>query len=785
MKVIKRDGTAENVSFDKITNRISRIMEDESMGPVIRVTNDHPEPVLISQKVCSSIVDGIHTKNIDDLVATVCAGLSVVHPGYDVLAGRLLVEMHQSATDTDFFRTVQKLYDDKLVSQTLYKTAKKHAREIQDMLCPDRDFLINYFGMRTLMKSYLMRRGSRNERGHWVKGEHPIERPMHMWMRVALSIHLDDMERVKETYDNLSMLRMTHATPTLFNAGSTHQQMASCFLVGMEDSLAGIYKTLTDCAHISKWAGGVGICLSDIRSRGSPIRTTNGQSDGIMNVLKTFNATSRHINQAGKRRGSFAVYLEPWHADVFEFLDAKKNNGGEEERARDLFYALWVPDLFMKRVRDNGDWCLMCPHMSPGLTECYGSDFEELYCKYESEGRFVKRVPAQTVWDAIISSQIETGNPYILYKDACNSKSNQKNLGTIKCSNLCAEIVEYTSKDEISVCNLGSIALPRFVIDKSFDFHGLGLVVESIVRNLDLVIDRGFYPVPESKKSNTSHRPVGLGVQGLADVFSAMGLAFDSPDARNVNRRIFKTMYFHAMKTSHALAVEKGAYASFEGSPLSLGKMQYHLWGKTTTEIIEEDEDLDLDWVSLERNVQKGVRNSLLIAVMPTATTSQILGNTESIEPVNTNIYTRKTLAGEFTVINKHLSAELIKNNRWSPDVIDRILYDQGSVQRLDIPANVKSLFKTAWELKQKSVLDQAIDRAPYVCQTQSMNVFLEDPSYSTLTKLHFYGWRNGLKTGSYYVRTRPAMNAQNYAMAPEKEKMFCQDESECTMCSA
>lgn len=1061
MKVIKRNGTVEDVSFDKISARIYKVLGDSDL----RV-----DVALIAQKVISHLVDGIYTREIDETTARICNAMIFDDPAYYVLAGKLLVAAHHKETDPSFVQVMEKLAACGLLGDRFISDVRAHASELDAMIVHSRDYKLSYFAMKTLLKSYLLRGAA-----------DVLERPAHMWMRVAVQIHGRDLERVAETYTLLSNLEMTHATPTLFNSGGTRAQMASCFLINTEDSLDGIYKTLTDCARISKYAGGIGCVLSDVRSRGSSIRSTNGISDGLLPVLRTFNAVSRHINQAGKRAGSIAMYIEPWHQDIAEFIAAKRNTGFEEDRARDLFYALWVPDLFMHRVRDDGTWTLFDPSLCAGLTDSYGDAFTQLYESYERQG-LGKPVRAKDIWDLIISSQIETGLPYMLYKDACNSKSNQKNLGTIKSSNLCvagsttvltdigpvtiksavdtvvnawngaefapvtvrytgvsrrlleiafsnglhvqctpehkfymadatekaaaalcladqlepqtfprrldvprndcyknrliytqavisvlgndasvwidpcgvweieidhdvydaiahrlighevvddsdsdsdtesdsgcymykfviksggrivldgvepflyllsgmldsdfdvepgskfslqtglfensigvigylqllglepvyaneevvfdplrlkpykhfferfsfggdddepepdptpvtvtsisyvagknhdtycftepsrhrgvfnglltgqcAEIVEYTSPKYTSTCNLASVALPKCVVNGAFDYRRLARTVGVLVRNLDNVIDKTFYPIDEAEYANQNTRPLGIGVQGLSDVFALLRVPYDSAAAASVNRRIFKTMYYAALRASVELARERGVYPTFKGSPASQGTLQFHLWGKTTRQVMDEDADLGFDWPDLIEQIKRhGLRNSLLLALMPTASTAQILGNSESFEPFNSCIYSRKTMSGEFTVINPHL----VKDVAWSKDLAHEIILRGGSIQSIEsIPLAVRNLYKTVWELKQKAIVDLCIGRGPYVCQSQSMNLFFETPSYSTLTKCHFYGWKHGLKTGSYYIRTKPALTASNYGIDPVKERQV----RECT----
>jgi ribonucleoside-diphosphate reductase alpha chain len=701
------------------------------------------------------------------LAAEIAASLTTTHPDYALLASRIAVSNLHKSTNKSFSKTMDALYnfvDPKtglhapLIADDVYEIIQKNAQILDSTIIYDRDFGYDYFGFKTLERSYLLR----------LNGK-VAERPQHMLMRVAVGIHKEDIEAAIQTYNLMSERWFTHATPTLFNAGTPKPQMSSCFLLTMkDDSIDGIYDTLKQCAKISQSAGGIGLSIHNIRATGSYIRGTNGTSNGIVPMLRVFNDTARYVDQGGgKRKGSFAIYLEPWHADIFEFLDLRKNVGKEEIRARDLFTALWIPDLFMKRVKDNGEWSLMCPNECPGLSDTYGAAFEALYTKYESEGKARKTVKAQELWFAILDSQIETGNPYMLYKDACNEKSNQKNLGTIKSSNLCTEILEYTSADEVAVCNLASLALPRFVEDGKFNHEKLFDVTYVATKNLNKIIDRNYYPVPEARNSNLRHRPIGLGVQGLADVFIMLRMAFDSAEARQMNKDIFETIYYAALTASKDLAKELGAYETYKGSPISKGQFQFDLWGVAPSNRWE--------WDILREEISKyGVRNSLLVAPMPTASTSQILGNNECFEPYTSNIYSRRVLSGEFVIVNKHLLKDLVKLGIWNDRLKNQIIANNGSVQSIkEIPDNIKELYKTVWEIKQKSIIDMAADRGAYICQSQSLNLFIQDANFAKLTSMHFYAWERGLKTGMYYLRTKAATDAIKFTVEKQAEEQF------------
>lgn len=740
LSVCKRDGRKEDVSFDKILARIRKLADGL----------EHVNPDIVAQKVCTQLKDGMHTSELDEFAAETCAMMQArFHPNYGKLAARIVIDNHQKNTPQTLVECVQALGD--VVTESYRELVM--SVDYQSMIVDDRDFMFDYFGFKTLERGYLLA----------VNGK-TVERPQYMWMRVAIQLHRANFQLVKETYDALSQGYFIHATPTLFNSGTRHPQLSSCFLLQMcEDSIQGIYKTLGDCAQISKWAGGIGLNIHNVRAKDARIKGTNGKSTGIVPMLRVFNDTARYVNQGGKRNGSFAIYLEPWHADIEDFLRLKLNQGAEEERARDLFYGLWIPDLFMKRVAEEGTWTLMSPDECPGLSDCSGEAFEKLYTQYETEGRGRKTVPAQKLWQMVLDAQIQTGTPYLCYKDAVNAKSNQKHLGTIKSSNLCTEIMEYTAPDETAVCNLGSLSLPKFVKDGVFDFDMLRAYTAVLTRNLDIVIDRNYYPTDECSRSNFRHRPIGIGVQGLADVFAMLRLPWQSEKARKLNREIFENMYFAALTESIKLGFDKGAYPSSLGSPISEGKLQYHLWNETPqTEY--------LDWAGLAENARRyRCRNSLLIAPMPTASTSQILGNNECFEPFTTNLYSRRVLAGEFMVVNKYLVQDLNDLGLWTPDMRTEIMANNGSVQGIErIPVEVRELYKTAWEIPMKTIIQMSRDRAPFVCQSQSLNLFVAEPTYSKLSSMHFYAWREGLKTGCYYLRTKAASSAQKFTVAPD-----------------
>lgn len=751
MYVIKRDGRKEAVKFDKITARIIKMCY--GLDPLV-------SPEAVAMKVIEGIYDGVTTTVLDNLAAEVAAAKTTDHPDYALLASRIAVSNLHKETKKSFSEVMEDLYrfvDPKtglnasLIAEDVWQIISENRELLDSSIIYDRDFRYDYFGFKTLSRSYLLR----------INGE-IAERPQQMLMRVALGIHKSDLPAAIKTYNLMSEGWFTHATPTLFNAGTPKPQMSSCFLLTMkEDSISGIYDTLKSCAQISQAAGGIGLAIHDIRATGSYIKGTNGTSNGIVPMLRVFNDTARYVDQGGgKRKGSFAMYIEPWHADVFDFLDLKKNTGKEEMRARDLFYALWIPDLFMKRVEENGDWTLMCPHECPGLSDAYGPAFEELYESYEAAGKGRKTVKAQELWFKVLESQIETGTPYMLYKDAANLKSNQQNLGTIKSSNLCTEIMEYTAPDEVAVCNLASLALPKYVTeDGNFDHNKLFEVTYQATINLNRIIDGNFYPVEEARNSNLRHRPIGLGVQGLADAFIMMRYPFESEEAMALNREIFETIYFAAMTASKDLAKVEGPYETFAGSPVSKGIFQYDMWGVTPTSRWE--------WDVLKEEVQKyGVRNSLLLAPMPTASTAQILGNNECFEPYTSNIYTRRVLSGEFIIVNKHLLKDLVKEGLWNEQMRQKLMHSNGSVQNInEIPQHIKDLYKTAWEISQRAIIDQASDRGAYICQSQSLNIFMENANFGKLTSMHFYGWKKGLKTGMYYLRTKAATGAIKFTV--------------------
>ncbi len=762
MYVIKRDGRRESVKFDKITARIEKLCY--SLDPYF------VQPLEVARKVITGLYDGVKTTELDNLAAETAASLTTKHPDYAVLAARIAISNLHKNTLKSFSATMKRLFtyvDPKtglnaaLLSKEVYDVIKNNAVELDEAIIYDRDFGYDYFGFKTLEKSYLLK----------LDGQ-IAERPQHMLMRVAVGIHGSDIAAAIDTYNLLSERWFTHATPTLFNAGTPKPQMSSCFLLTMQDdSIEGIYDTLKQTAKISQSAGGIGLSIHNIRATGSYIKGTNGTSNGIIPMLRVFNDTARYVDQGGgKRKGSFAIYLEPWHADIFEFLDLKKNHGKEEIRARDLFYALWISDLFMKRVENNEEWSLFCPHECPGLADTYGDEFEALYQKYELEGKARKTVKAQELWFKVLESQTETGTPYMLFKDHANRKSNQKNLGTIKSSNLCTEILEYTSKDEVAVCNLASLALPKYVRQADngnfiFDHQRLYEVTKTVTRNLNKIIDVNYYPVIEAQNSNLRHRPIGLGVQGLADVFIMLRMPFESEEAKQLNKDIFETIYFAAMEASMELAKVEGPYSTWEGSPISKGEFQFDMWGVTPS-------SGNWDWENLRKLVvENGVRNSLLMAPMPTASTSQILGNNECFEPYTSNIYSRRVLSGEFVVVNKHLLKDLIKLNLWNETMKNKLISANGSVQNIpEIPQNIKELYKTVWEIKQKTILEMAADRGAYICQSQSLNIHIQDINFGKLTSMHFYAWKLGLKTGMYYLRTKAAADAIKFTVEKQAE---------------
>jgi ribonucleoside-diphosphate reductase alpha chain len=749
--VIKRNGNREPVSFNEVLSRIQRLAEGLSLV----------NPDLVAQKVCNQIQDGIKTSELDEFAAETCAMMQArYHPNYGKLAARILIDNHHKNTPSRLIDSAQLLFDEGIVSEGYYKVAQD--LDLEKMIDYSRDFMFDYFGYKTLEKGYLLRR---RDGRVW-------ERPQHMWMRVAIQLHGSDRVHVKETYDALSHGYFIHATPTLYNSGTNHPQLSSCFLVHMQDdSIKGIYDTLGECAQISKWAGGIGLSVHNIRARDSFIKGTNGKSTGLTPMLKVFNDTAKYVNQGGKRNGSFAIYLEPWHADTEDFLKLKLNTGAEDERARDLFYGLWIPDLFMERVEKDEMWSLMSPDQCPGLSDCWGSEFEKLYVKYEKEGKFMRQIPAKKLWAMIVDAQIQTGTPYLLYKDACNAKSNQQNLGTIKSSNLCTEIVEFTSPEETAVCNLGSLALPRFIEDGRFNFEKLRMYTCVLARNLDIVVDKTYYPTEKCRRSNIRHRPIGIGVQGLADTFAMMRLPWSSQAAADLNREIFENIYYAAATASmlgsthdewRGLSLNGHAsYVSFRGSPISEGKMQFDLWN-------EKPKTTYLDWDNLRKLCAGGMRNSLLIAPMPTASTSQILGNNECFEPFTSNLYSRRVLSGEFMVVNKYLVEDLVRLGLWTSEIRTSIIANNGSIQTMtELPEELRELYKTVWEIPMRTIIDMAADRAPFICQSQSLNLFLPAPTPSKVSSMNFYAWKKGLKTGCYYLRTKAAAKAQQFTVEP------------------
>ena len=749
--VTKRNGQRVPVSFNEVLTRIQKLADGL----------EHVNPDLVAQKVCTQIQDGIKTSELDEFAAETCAMMQArYHPNYGKLAARLVIDNHQKNTPSRLIDAAQPLFDEGIVSEDYYKNAQD--LNLEKMIDYSRDFMFDYFGFKTLEKGYLLRR---RDGRIW-------ERPQHMWMRVAIQLHGSSFAKVQETYDALSQGYFIHATPTLFNAGTNHPQLSSCFLVHMEDdSIKGIYNTLAECAQISKWAGGVGLSVHNVRARDAVIKGTNGKSTGLTPMLKVFNDTAKYVNQGGKRNGSFAIYLEPWHADIEEFLRLKLNTGNEDERARDLFYGLWIPDLFMERVEKDEMWSLMSPDQCPGLSDAWGVTFCELYAKYEKEGKFMRQMPAKKLWQMIVDAQIQTGTPYLLYKDACNAKSNQKNLGTIKSSNLCTEIIEYTSPEETAVCNLGSLALPRFVENGRFNFEKLRMYTCVLARNLDIVIDKTYYPTEKCKRSNIRHRPIGIGVQGLADTFAMMRLAWTSQEAADLNREIFENIYYAAATTSMLGATQDewrglllnghASYLSFDGSPMSQGKMQFDLWD-------EAPRSTYLNWDNLRKLCSGGMRNSLLVAPMPTASTSQILGNNECFEPVTSNLYSRRVLSGEFIVVNKYLVEDLVSRGLWTPEIRTSIIANNGSIQNmLELPSELRDLYRTVWEIPMKTLINMAADRGPFICQSQSLNLFLAEPTVSKVSSMHFYAWKKGLKTGCYYLRTKAAAKAQQFTIEP------------------
>lgn len=753
MRVIKRNGNYETVSFDKVTKRISYLCDDDEINI---------DPTEIAQLVNSRIYDGISTSELDELTAEICISKSTIKYDYVKLAGKIIISNNHKNTSPSFSETINILYHNKpsLISEKCYNIVMKNKEKINDIIVHSRDYDFDYFGYKTLEKSYLLKINDKT-----------IERIQYMFMRVSIGLHDDDIKNVIKSYNGMSQKYFTHATPTLYHSGTNFNQLASCFLMGTDDSISGIYKTLSDCANISKFAGGIGLHISNIRSKGSIIGSTNGKSTGIIPMLKVFNETAKYVNQGGRRPGSIAVYLEPSHPDILDFLELRKNHGAENNRARDLFLALMIPDKFMKAIENDDMWYLMDPYECPGLYDVYGDEYNKLFDKYVSENKYRKKIKAREIWKFVINSQIETGTPYLLFKDSINNKSNQKHYGTIKSSNLCSEITLYSDDKEYSVCTLASIGLTKFVENKSFNFNKLGEIVTILVNNLNKVIDINFYPVPETKLSNDRHRPIGIGVQGLADVFALMQIPFDSNDALELNKQIFETMYYYALKQSNILAQKFGTYEKYDGCPLSKGQFQFDLWNVKPSD--------KYNWDELRNNIIKyGVRNSTLIALMPTASTSQILGNNECFEPFTSNIYSRRTLAGDFIVVNKYLIKDLNDLGLWNEELKNIIIKNNGSVQNIDIiPDYIKNIYKTVWEIKQKTLIDMAVSRGPFICQTQSLNLFFEEPNINILTSSAIYAWKKGLKTGSYYIRSRPKIQAQQFTIEPDK--------NECLMCSA
>jgi len=770
MRVTKRNGELEEIAFDKILTRIKKL------GTEAKIQINYSA---LAMKVIDQIYDTIPTSKIDELAAEQCASLCTHHPDYNTLASRIIISNHHKNTDSSFYNVVKKLHEfaqdskgiSPLISTDLWNIVNSPLGEIlEDMIDYERDYLIDYFGFKTLERAYLFRTNSTI-----------LERPQHMWLRVSIGIHGSNMKLVKETYDLMSLKYFTHATPTLFNAGTPRPQLSSCYLISMEeDSIEGIYNTLKDCALISKYSGGIGLHIHNIRSKGTLIKGTNGKSNGIVPMLRVFNNTARYVDQGGgKRNGSFAIYIEPWHADIQDFLEMRKNHGDEELKARDLFYALWICDLFMTRVKENGKWSLFCPSECPGLADVYGDDFAKLYQHYELAGLAKKTITARELWYQILDAQMETGTPYLLFKDAANNKSNQKNLGTIKSSNLCCEIMEYSNEEETAVCNLASIGLPNFVdpVTKEFDYVKLHEVTKVVTHNLNKVIDINFYPTEKTKKSNFKNRPIGIGIQGLADAFFLMDVAFHSEEAKKINTNIFETIYHGALEKSNELSVEEGYYSSFIGSPASKGVLQFDMWNVVPSQ--------RYDWAKLKENIiRDGLRNSLLVAPMPTASTSQILGFNECFEPITSNIYTRRTLAGEFVVPNKYLMKELIQLGLWNEEIKQNIIANKGSVQQLSVlPEHIRNKYKIVWEIPMRHLIDMSADRGAFICQSQSLNLWLEDPNYNTLTSMHFYSWSKGLKTGIYYLRRKAKHQAQQFTIEPEKKEE--EKDEICEMCSA
>lgn len=767
MKVITRSGAKETVKFDLITNKISDLSSESPVwGKKLNV-----DPVFIAQKICSLIYDGITTTQLDDFSASFSATLFKHEPDYLILASRIAINNHHKNNEIDFTTIVAGLHSHGILDKTFADYVKDNEEFINGCMDSSRDYSISYFGFKSLEKSYLLK----------TPGGGYQERPQYMFMRVAVAVHMGNNDMIKIVYDSLSNKYYTHATPTLFNAGTTYQQLSSCFLLGTEDSVEGLYKTASDMAKISKWAGGIGVHLTNVRAKDSYINKTGGKSNGIMPLLRVYNDISRHINQSGKRNGSIAIYMEPWHADIYDLLDAKKNNGAEEMRARDLFYALWIPDLFMKRVESDGLWSLMCPNECPGLDDVHNEEFDKLYTMYEEKKLYRKQIKAKDLWEKIINTQIETGLPYILYKDAVNRKSNQKHYGTIKSSNLCTEIVEYSDSNETAVCNLASICLPKYINCGKFDYDLLYTKTQEIVKNLNNIIDVNCYPTPESKLSNMRHRPIGIGIQGLADLFMILKIPYSSHEARVLNRNIFECIYYASLEKSMFMAEIDGAYETFPGSPTSEGILQFDMWEKTDFAPLYSEEK----WKELKENIKKtGLRNSLLVAPMPTASTAQIMGNNESFEPYTSNLYTRAVLSGNYVIVNQHLINELKSRKLFDNDLIEKIMLNRGSVQNLNLPSDIEEIYKTSWEISQKAIINLAIDRGPFICQSQSLNLFVNPPVPKVIHSIHFYGWKNGLKTGSYYIRSKSILENQNFSTDVKKEASLV-EQTECLTCSA
>lgn len=773
MKIVKRSGKSQNVSFDKISNRIKKLANDDSLGHIKGVDID-----TVSQKVINQIYDGITSKEMDTLAAQICISMSISHPGYAILASRIATSNLQKSTSNTFSKAAGILHKGEVINNEFYKCVCKYKKELDSAIDDKRDYLFDYFAIKTLEKGYLLK-----------LNDVIIERPQYMWMRVAIALHSDDLPSILESYEHLSLKHMTHASPTLFNAGTVKQQMSSCFILSTEDSLDGIYKTVADCARISKYAGGVGVCISNIRAKGSYIKGTNGKSDGVVPMLKVYNETARYINQGGKRLGSYAMYLEPHHADIEDFLELKKNTGDANLRARDLFYALWVCDLFMECVENDKDWYLMCPDECPGLSAVYGDEYKELYNKYVEEKKYRKVIKARDLWGKILVAQTETGTPYIVYKDAVNKKSNQKHLGPITSSNLCAEITLYNTPDSVAVCNIATIGLATFVEGDTYNFEKLGKVARLVTRNLNKVIDLNYYPIPETEKNNTEHRPIAVGVQGLYDTFMKLRYPFDSLEAKDLNKKIFECIQYNCILQSSDLAKESGSYSSYENSPISNGIFQHNMW--------EVDEStLVFDWEALRQKIKTdGVRNSLMTALPPTASTSQILGNVESFEVITSNLYMRRVLSGDYPIVNKYLVGDLIKLDLWCDDIKNKIIMNDGSVQNIkEIPVELKKLYKTTWETSQKVTISLSADRGPFIDHSQSLNIFMEAPTVSKLSSAHFFGWKAGLKTGSYYIRSRPISNAEKFSIQADKQMILPKEEKiiacslenpgACDMCS-